>query len=98
MSCFNAGVSILVESIPIEQLPFGSNQSIDPDPFTITVSDKVGTEVVSGASMLLSSAGKYYFIIESQITWLKGFYNISISGTFAGITHTETQRRGFELI
>lgn len=93
-----AGSPVLIEVTFKKATPFGDSTLYDPSTATITVTDKTDTTKVDAADLVQSSTGKYYYVIQTAITWILGRYTVKIDSTDGTYTDVLIKDKAFYLI
>jgi len=95
---FDRGEQVLIESQPKKQNEFGELEAIDPSAFTVTVTDAGGTTQIDAVSMVQSTTGKWYYVIETAVGWAAGYVRLQFDTTYESKNDKLILRRAFELI
>jgi hypothetical protein len=98
MENFDLGSAVLIEVEFKTNTPFSTEDYYDPASATITVYDEGENVKVDGAALVKSATGKYYYVIQTLITWEPGLYKVKIdagNGTYDDVTY---KREFFRLI
>jgi len=78
---YNAGAAILIEVEFKQAIPFSDDVFYDPDTYKISVWDKNETLKINQQDLFKSDTGKFYYVIQTEETWTKGFYKVKISAS-----------------
>jgi phosphoribosyl-dephospho-CoA transferase len=78
---FELGSAITIESEFKKHTPFGTDDYYDPTlPVAkITVTDPGGVKKVDAQNMVMSSVGKYYYVIQTATNWTAGVYQVLVT-------------------
>jgi hypothetical protein len=98
MESYDRGSAILVEVEFKEPPPFGTYTYFDPTSPLITVTDANKTEKVGGQSLTKSAVGKYYYVIQTQVGWIAGVYEVKVTASSSPYSDVTIAPSSFRLI
>ncbi len=95
---YNKGKTVTIEVEIMRYTPFGSSALNSPaNGVKLTVVDPNGDVVLNEATMTLSSTGKYYYILQTGVDWVEGWYEIAPFADGSDYDDYELKDKGFYL-
>lgn len=91
------GTTVLIEITFNLQNVFGSQSLIDPVSPTITIIAPDNTNKVTDAALTKHDVGRYYYTLQTQTSWRKGWYTSVVSGTYNAMPIKLNQIKSFIL-
>ena len=99
MKTYDAGSAIILEVKTEEHIPHEDiDELFDPITIKVTITDPDNTVVVNNQSMTKSSIGKYYYIIQSTVVWIKGRYKVQINAATISNADVTVGKQEFQLV
>lgn len=92
METFDRGSAIQVEVEFKQKVPFGVFTYFDPTTPVITITNPLGTAVVTDQVLTKSAVGKYYYILQTGLAWEAGVYSgvsHGVAGSYEDTTVNE---------
>lgn len=94
---FSCG-TVLVEVEFKRRAPFSSTLTLfDPASPLLTIIDPIGAVVVDGVALVKQAVGQYYYIVQTQTTWVPGAYTAKATGVDGAYTAFEITPAAFIL-
>ncbi len=98
METIDKGSAVLIEVEFKRATAFGDSEYFEPTGPVITISDRLGTVVVSAAELIRSDTGKYYYVCQTGDDWLDGAYATRVEGTDGSYSDVTVNEEAFALV
>jgi len=95
---FDRGSAIIIEATLTKAEPFEDPVLWDPTTVKISVYDPSGAVKVSGQDMSRKDTGKYYYILQTEEDWDRGYYGVEIEASDAAYSDRFYNDVAFELV
>ena len=98
MELFDKGSAIVTEVETKKLIPFGEMVYFTPTTIKIIIRDPNGTKQVdTDMTKATWTIGKYYYICQTDATWLSGVYSIEIDTSDGTNDDVTIEKSGFRI-